>query len=349
MDMKTLPDPRRNKPAPGLEKSRLAALFEESPAPQQGRMSALREEIVRLLAEDAESQIRAAAAGALSPEHGRLLLEALDAALAPLTTAGVRVRVFAVPVLLVAGGSAGSILPGVLSDLAEVTRLFEATGALGKARNLGFSNALTSLASLEAVPWRTLYRIAQGNGPADIVGLDLPPADLSLLSDGGEQVDLRFLTGAAVGPAGTASFLESAGDIGRWGMKFTEAVSRQLSPHGATVLAIPRPPMSLIRAMQAGRFAHAELGLQLFVGNALRRARMRFGDPEVTVAAHADASVRVRLTSPLDDSFVEEYRWPLSPADDLAEVSASIFGLLADVRLERVAVLDTVVDNDEKN
>lgn len=346
--MQTLPDPRLNKPAQGLEKSRLAALFEQFPAPQQSRGTALREEIVRLLAEDGESQIRVAAAGALSPEHSRQLLEALDSALAPPTTAGMRLRILAIPVLLVAGGSAGSILPGVLSDLTEVTRLFETTGALGRAKNFGFSNALTSLASLEALPWRTLYRIAQGGGPADVAWLDLPPADLSLLSDG-EQVDLRFLAGAAVGPADTTSFLESAADIGRWGVKFTQALSRQLSGHGATVLAIPRPPMSVIRAVQAGRFAHAELGLQLFVGNALRRARMRFGDPEATIAAHPDASIRVRLTSPLDDSFVEEYRWPLSPADDLAAVSASIFGLLADVRLDRATVLGTVVEVDERN
>jgi hypothetical protein len=192
-----------------------------------------------------------------------------------------------------------------------------------------------------------LYRIVLESAGPEIARLDLPPADV-LLRSGGEQVDLRFITGAAVAPADTASFLESGGDIGRWGLKFTGLLSRQLSGNGATVLAIPRPPMSVIRAAQAGRFACAELGFQLFVGSALRRARMRFGDPDVSVAAHPDATIRVRLTSSLDDDFVEEYRWPLAPADDLAEVARSIFGLLAEVRLDRVTVLDTVIGTDQE-
>ncbi|MGH8631790.1 MAG: hypothetical protein ACREU7_13635, partial [Burkholderiales bacterium] len=259
----------------------------------------------------------------------------------PSAAGGAQTRVFAIPVLLVTGGNAGSVLPCVLPDIAEVTRLFETAGALGRAKNFGFSNALTSLVSLEALPWRTLYRIAQGDGPADIGGLDLPPADVFLRSND-EQLDLRFLPGAAVGPADTASFVESAGDIGRWGMPFTQALARQLSGSGMTVLPIARPPMSVPRAAQAGRFAHAELGFQLFVSSALRRARTRFGDPDVTVAAFVDATVRVRLTSPFDESFVQEYRWPLAPADDLEAVASSLFGLLAEARLERVTVLDTV-------
>jgi hypothetical protein len=347
--MKTLPDPRRYSRSEAPRRSRLMTLLDESPAAQHGSTAAVGQEIVRLLAEDRENEIRSAAGGALRPAGSRLLLEALDSALTPpLVPGSVQTRLFAIPVLLVTGGSAGTVVPCVLPDLEEVTRLFETTGALGQTRNFGLSNALISAASLEALPWRTLYRIAQGDGPGGVAGLELPPADVCLRS-ADEQLDLRFLAGAAVGPADTASFQESAGDIGRWGMKFTEAVSRQLSAHGATVLAIPRPPMSLIRAMQTGRFAHAELGFQLFMSNALRGTRMRLGDPEVTVAAHADASIRVRLTSPFDESFAEEYRWPLSPADDLADVAGSIFGLLAEVRLERVTVLDTVIDIDEKN
>ena len=49
----------------------------------------------------------------------------------------------------------------------------------------------------------------------------------------------------------------------------------------------------------------------------------------------------------------EDYHWEITgggdPADDLAEVSDSIFGLLADVRLDRVTVLDTVIGTDQKS
>ncbi len=319
----------------------------DSPASQHNIRAALGREIAELLAKEEESDIRAAAGGILSPAHSRLFLEALDRALAPpLAAGGVQTRLFAIPVLLIAGGEAGSVLPCVVPDIAELTRLFETAGALGRAKNFGFSNALTSLGSLEALPWSTLYRVAQGDGPAGIAGLDLPPTDV-LLRSNDEQIDLRFLAGAAVAPADAPGFVESAADVGRWGMSFTQALGRQLSGHGVSVLPIARPPMSPLRAARAGRFAHAELGFQLFLSSALRRARMRFGDPEVTVAALGDASIRVRLASPFDPSFLEEYRWPLGPADDLVEVSDSLFGLLAEVRLDRIEVTDIVVDLDE--
>jgi hypothetical protein len=313
-------------------------------------MVAVRQEILRLLAQSSENEIRIAMGGALPAVQSRLLLEALDSALAPPPAlGGVHLRLFAVPVLLVAGGNAGAVLPCVVPDIAEVTRLLETTGAFGRVKTVGFSNVLTAAESVEALFWRMLNRIALGDDLADVTGFDLPPASLTLQSDD-EQVDLRFLAGAAVEPADAPSFVESAADIGRWGMPFTQALSRQLSGRGITVLPIPRPAMSLLLAVHAGRFARAELGLQLFLSNALRRARMRFGEPEATVSAHTeDASIRVRLTSVFDESFIEEYRWPLTPADDLAAVTQSIFGLLAEVRLDRVTVLDTVIGMEQKS
>jgi hypothetical protein len=340
--VKTPPDPRRYEQAGQSHLASLLAAAASSPASQHSIRAALGQELARLLAENSEHDVRLAAGGALSPSHTRLLLQALDHALMPPSSAaGAPTQMFAIPVLLVTGGSAGAVLPCVVPDVGELVRLFESTGALGRTKNFGLSNALTSLDSLEALPWRTLYRIARGDSPAELGGLDLPPADVVLRSSD-EQVALRFLPGAAVAPADTASFVESAGDVGRWGMAFTQALARQLSRNGLTVLPIPRPPTSIPRAAREGRFAHAELAFQLFLSGALRRARMHFGDPDVTVAAFADASVGVRLASPFDRSSVEEYRWPLGPADDLAEVARSIFDLLAEVRLDRITVLDTV-------
>jgi len=48
------------------------------------------------------------------------------------------------------------------------------------------------------------------------------------------------------------------------------------------------------------------------------------------------------LGSPFDASLACEYRWPLYPEDNLGAVGSSIFGLLAECRLETVRVAETV-------
>jgi hypothetical protein len=105
---------------------------------------------------------------------------------------------------------------------------------------------------------------------------------------------------------------------------------------------MPRPPMNLLRALETGRFALREMEFQLFLSKALRRFRVRVGDPDVTVDSYSDASVRINLGSPFDASLACEYRWPLYPEDDIGAVGSSIFGLLADCRLETVQIGETV-------
>ncbi|HZP94454.1 MAG TPA: hypothetical protein VFB20_16455 [Burkholderiales bacterium] len=308
----------------------------------------MRREIAANLARGDETAVRSMISQAPSERAARLLAEALDAELAPpRAEVGVQVRVFTIPVLFVAGAMQPTTIPGVVPDMDEIRQLFEQAGALGPAKNFGLSNALTSPESLEAVPWTLLHRIAHGKTEGGLERMDLPPAELALAGTE-EHVHLRFVAGAALTPADAPSFVETAGDIGRWGVPFTRMLARQLAVPGATLLPIPRPPATLARAPQQGRFAGNELGFQLFLSNALRRARMRFGDPGVTVAAYSDATVRVRLTSPFDAADEEEYRWPLRPEDALDEVANSIFGLLAEVRLDRVEVPDTVVSACER-
>lgn len=294
-----------------------------------------------------ESTIRDALSAPISARAGQALWAALDASLSPpRADLGVQMRVFAIPVLLVAGGQAGSVIAGVVPAVAALKALFEKAGALGHSKNFGLSNALTSLNALEAVSWTTLHRIAIGEAGIGIAKLDLPPAEIRVESNE-ESVHLRFLAGAALTPADGPGFTETAGDIGRWGMPFTKALGAQIGVPGLWLLPIPRPPMSILGAARAGRFAANETGFQLFLSNALRQARLRVGDPDVTVAACSDATIRVRLTSPFDDLLDQAYGWKLAPLDDLGEVANSLFGLLAECRLDRVEVLDAVQPTDK--
>jgi len=117
---------------------------------------------------------------------------------------------------------------------------------------------------------------------------------------------------------------------------------RAVGQPGLSLLPIPRPPMSYLQAIEAGKFAASELGFQLFLSAALRKFRARAGEAEAVVAACADGSIRIRLSSPFDASLTQEYVWPLQPGDDMAAVGSSIFSLLAECRVSNVQVAETV-------
>ena len=97
-------------------------------------------------------------------------------------------------------------------------------------------------------------------------------------------------------------------------MPFTSELAAQLGQPGMSLLPIPRPPMGFHGALLAGRFAWREVGFQLFLSSNLRKFRSRTGEPDVSVAAFTDGSVRVRLDSRLDETFKAEFIWPLAAA-----------------------------------
>lgn len=271
----------------------------------------------------------------------RLLAAALDTALKAPGEAALHLRLFAIPILFVTGGRGPLVLPGVVADVAELTKLFELHGTLGPMKNFGLSGALVSAAGLAALKPSSVYRRSRETGGKVLPPLDLPPAEIRL-AGAEEEVHLRFLTGVSVTSADAPGFTETAGNIGAWGMPFTRAMAAQFGQPGLSLLPIPRPPMSPLQALEAGQFAQSELGLQLFLSTALRKFRSRVGEGEAVVAACADGSVRIRLSSPFDASLSQEYTWPLQPGDDIAAIGCSIFSLLAECRVTNVQVTETV-------
>ena len=194
----------------------------------------------------------------------RTLTRALDAALKAPGDAALHLRLFAIPILLVTGGSGPMILPGVVADVGELTKLFELHGTLGPMRNFGLSGTLVSAAGLAALKPSTIYRRSRETGQDNFAPLDLPPEDIRITGTE-EKVHLRFLTGVSVTSADAPGFTETAGNVGAWGMPLTRALAAQLGQPGLSLLPIPRPPMSPLRALEAGRYAESELGFQLFL------------------------------------------------------------------------------------
>ncbi|MEO8164461.1 MAG: hypothetical protein ABI619_03605 [Betaproteobacteria bacterium] len=271
----------------------------------------------------------------------RALSSAQDAAMAASGDAALRLDLFAMPILFVTGGTAPVVLPGVLSDIGELQKLFEAHGTLGAMKNFALAATLVSASGLAALSPSEVYGRAHKIGPDARLPLDLPPEEMHIAQKD-EAVHLRFLTGVCVTSPDAPGFAETAGNIGAWGLPVARALAAQLAQPGLSLLPIPRLPTGLTRALAVGLFAQNELRFQLFLTSALRKFRSSIGEAAAEVAACADASIHIRLRSPFDASMAPEFVWHLQPPDDIVAVSDAISSLLEECRVTDIQVAETI-------
>lgn len=253
----------------------------------------------------------------------------------------VLVRLFLVPVLFVTAGTAPATVPGAVPDVTELQEIMRGAGALGPVENFALGNALGSAAAVRSTSPAALHALVRGFGAGQGASV-FEPAPIALES-ADEQVHLRFLAGVSVTSAAAPTFLETAGQVGRWGMAVSRALARQLAVPGLSLLALPRAPMPWYRALAEGLFAREEIAFSLFASNAIRRVRGESGDPVATVAALQDSTVRIDLVSPFDAMNMHSHSWPLSSMDDLGRVEHAIRTLLEECRVARVDVIDRVL------
>lgn len=275
-----------------------------------------------------DAEILAALEAAPNRERYAQVWHALCAAVEkPAPGVGVAARVFALPWVIVCGASEAVTLDGVVADIAGLTGVLEANGVFGASRNLGLGNALVSMEALEALRPSALLEWSRAPGTRDVA-----PAPI-VLNRGEETVHVRFLLGAAIAPAHLPDIVETGANIGQWGTAALRTLAAQLATPGAQLLPLPRPPAGVYTAALAGRRAGIEAAFNLFMSNAVRRFRQVTGDPAVTLSSHHGAELRVTLTTTLDDSLVEGFRWPLHPADDIDRVESTIVAMVEECRL----------------
>ena len=258
---------------------------------------------------------------------------------------GIGLRLFAIPLVIVAGARTQLTLPGAIPEIGKITALLEQHGAVGATRNFGLGNALCGAAALEALSPCALWRAVRD--PAErAVAETLTPEPVAV-GPGREQVHLRFLIGAGVTPQHLPSFLESASNIGTWGMPLTRELTRQLAQPGLEMLPMPRPPQPLVKAAYLGRSAQLEAALSLFLSNNVRRFRMSVGDPDAVLSAHALAGgageLRLSLSSPFDESMLEGFCWPLYPLDEVGEITQIFRRTLEDCRVCNVTIVGRIL------
>lgn len=332
-DMESLPEPRV---AAASANPLLSAAVQDA----GGQLAA---GLAAALAANDDAVIRAALHGG-PPAVARRIWQALDAAVDG-PGPGVGLRLFAIPLIIIAGSRTQLTVPGAIPEIGKITALLEQHGAIGATRNFGLGNALCSMAALETLSPCALWRAVRD--PAERAVADTLTPEPVAVGPGREQAHLRFLVGAGVTPQHLPSFLESASNIGTWGMPLTRELARQLAQPGLEVLPMPRPPQPLVKAAYLGRCAQLEAALNLFLGNNVRRFRMSVGDPEAVLSAHALAAgageLRLSLSSPFDESMLEGFCWPLHALDEVGEVVQIFRRALEDCRVNDITAVMKVL------
>ncbi|MCC7487141.1 MAG: hypothetical protein IT529_19385 [Burkholderiales bacterium] len=334
-----LPDPRRYGTG---ESHPLVGLAAAGPEGAPRLVGALREMLLR--GADGEAR-RALAAAPDRATHARLW-HALCAASEGAGASGESVvaTVYALPLVIVTGARGRAVLPGTAGDAGALLAVLERAGALGASRNAGLGNALVALDALEALAASSVLAWRSSGGAGE--GRDAPPP-AAIAVRPGEEVHLRFLLGAAVTAAAAPSLLETASHVGAWGLAFGSELRRQLAAPGVELLVLARPPRGILRATYEGRRAQLGVALDLFLSNAIRRARAAAGEPALVVSIHEPeagaAELRVSVSAALDETLLEGYRWPLHPLDDPNEIADSVRRFAAECRLHDVRVAGTVL------
>jgi len=254
------------------------------------------------------------------------------------------VRLFALPVIIVAGceepSSAPTALTAIVADVRTHAALLREHGALAGNETLVLGNALVAAAALDLAQLPGLLAsraLPEAMSPPRA----LAPAPIHVAASA-EGVHLRFLVGVALAAPGADLFRDAT--VGKWGLPLAQALSRSLAAPGISVLALPRAPQPLVTAVQQGRIARREVGAQLFASNAIRKLRAATGEPTAVISVHrldqpaGEGEVRLSLSSRFDPRLAEGFRCPLLPGDRVDDVVHMLASLLAECRIADVRI-----------
>jgi hypothetical protein len=292
--------------------------------------------------------VAAAPSVAVARQLWRRVIDAWGHASRAAAADGVAATLFAMPVVIVAASQAGDrvgsalSIAGVLPDTARLVAILREHRALAGNEAFGLADTLVAADAVDLTRLRELLAWQRLAGEGDPSRPDLAPTPITL-QQGQQSVHLRFLLGTAL--AAPVVDVLAATDAMSWALPFAQELARQLAAPELSVLALPRLPQSPPAALQQGRTAQREVGVQLFASNAVRKLRATVGEPSAVISAHRSAAapgggeLRLSLSSAFDPRQAEGFRCPLFPTDRIGDVVTMLIDLLRDCRIADVRVL----------
>ena len=353
-----LADPRRFPDAAGAPQAarRLYALAEESLGAATGALADRADAaIAATLSEmldrrDGDDLSRLFARAPSTSVYRHLWRRLADAWNAAAREAALQAYVFGIPVVLVAGHTVSGTrvtLQGAIADPLRLVEILRTHGALRGNETITLANALVAAEAIELAhlpAWRRVGAHLVAGAPSPMV---LAPSPITIGAT--EGAHLRFLVGTALAAPGAELLRDN--DIRRFGAPLARALEAALAADGVTLLALPRAPSDLVFAVHAGRDAQREVATQLFLSQALRNLRMRYGEPSAVISAHRSpdaplgGELRLSLSSPFAEREAEGFRCPLFAADVLSDVVKMLTNLLEDCRVSDVRIVAGIHDD----
>jgi hypothetical protein len=260
-----------------------------------------------------------------------------------------RLQFFAFPVILIVAAEQPAAIPAILSNKHDIEAILDKHHILGEAKQWAISNALCTAEALAGQEWLRWMK-QQQEALSQINALQhLLPSELSLTHARQEQVFLRFIVGSAI--ISSKTNWESQTTIKEWGMALSNSLNQQLGLPNITLLALARPPHTLSGAVQEGRKAQREIGLQLFVTEAVRSCRTTHGEPVIVLSSHTlgqkEGEIRISISSPFSTKDAQGFRFPLFPTERIQDAQRLILELLEECRLTDIRILQKIYPDKE--
>lgn len=249
-------------------------------------------------------------------------------------------RLFAIPVVLVAGCKEQTVLPGNLPDVQGLLDILAKHGLIGDPARVRLLPRLLHADSISALSSAILYKLNRSDdalGSLEIDGLPAAPVVIK-----GEAVFLRYLVGAARHVPGQPDPIALGGSVGGWGMPALEWFGNMLKTEGVTLFPIARPPQPLLPALVNGGRARQEVAMQVFASNRIRKLRELSLEPVGIASSHDNGELRFTLSAAGDDRNWEGFVWPLSPLDSVPQLAQMFADLMADCRVSDVRFVPAV-------
>ncbi|MCB6185306.1 hypothetical protein LIN78_17300 [Leeia sp. TBRC 13508] len=251
---------------------------------------------------------------------------------------GKLVRLFAIPLVIVAGSRQPYTIPALLPNPLEMRALLVEHGVMDSSNHVWMSGELVDLESLGKIKNDAWYQAHLATTLATQgFPFNLTPSDVLVESQ--ERVHLRFIVGIVVEDA-SRQRARIGDEVGKWGIPFGQLLQKQWQKEGMTLFVMPRALTGVVAGQYDARFTTLEVAFHLFASSIIRRIREGVGDPAVILSVHENAEIRVTIQSRLQQDVVERFVWPLDPKDHIPSVFSMMHTFFTECQVSDIILID---------
>jgi hypothetical protein len=240
----------------------------------------------------------------------------------------VTARVFAIPIVLVAGSKSKAKLKGGL-DTEKLNQFFNTKQIFSdKVDNFIAGKLVDPKTIAQIKPSQYYYWLRNLNNAKLWLPISIDTTSIEVQNEG---VFLRFLIGVTIGKElaiNQEAFRQASMDL-------MQLISEELKNEQVTLFPIPFAPVNLSEAFTVGDKYRKEIAIQVAISNIVRKIREQQQEPIVDISTESE-SIKIIITCGQDPELSETSLWHLNRFDDFNEIVTKITDLLHDMNIKLV-------------